>query len=296
MAETSIEPVFQTQTASDGYPIHVTTWPVPESVAMRGRVVILHGVQSHGGWYHNLGRTLASAGFETHFPDRRGSGSNERDRGHTPSSRRLIDDVAEWLSTLRDQTPEAPIALAGISWGGKLVVLAAADHPRLVDAVALICPGLEPRVGVSTGERLRIAWAFLTDRRRMFPIPLADPALFTAYAEGQAFIASDPLGLREATAGLLAASTFLDRRVPRALPRVRQPALLMLAGHDRIVDNDKTLAAFQRFGSTRRTVIDYPEGHHTLEFEPDPSLYARDLIAWLEPTLARRDGAGNSLD
>ncbi len=95
---------------------------------------------------------------------------------------------------------------------------------------------------------LEIAWAFLTNRRKTFPIPLSDPALFTANPEGQAFIAADPFSLREATAGLLAASFFIDRLVARAPARIHQPALLMLAGQDRIVDNARTLAYFQQAG------------------------------------------------
>ena len=79
--------------------------------------------------------------------------------------------------------------------------------------LVLICPGLHPRVGVSGKERFQIAWAFFTNRRKTFPIPLSDPALFTANPEGQAFIAADSFSLREATAGLLAASFFLDRLV-----------------------------------------------------------------------------------
>ena len=59
---------------------------------------------------------------------------------------------------------------------------------------------VQDRLGVSFGERLRIALAFFTNRKRRFPIPLSDPSLFTASPEGQSFIAADPLGLREATA------------------------------------------------------------------------------------------------
>ncbi len=166
-------------------------------------------------------------------------------------------------------------------------MVAAAEAADRVAALALICPGLKPRVGVSRGERLRIALAFLTNRHKRFPIPLADPALFTAYPEGQAFIAADPLSLREATAGLLAASHFLDRRVARVPRRVRQPVLLMLAEHDRIVDNDRTRAYFDRLKSVNKQVIHYNDGHHTLEFEPDPSRYALDLVAWLYDLLKR---------
>jgi alpha-beta hydrolase superfamily lysophospholipase len=274
------EPRVETQRTSDGYAIQVAVWPTPDEV--RGRVVVLHGVQSHSGWYHGLGRFLAGAGYEAHFPDRRGSGANRDDRGHTPSARRLIDDVAERLRSLREANPRTSIALAGISWGGKIAVITAAEHAGLVDALALICPGLQPRVGVSLRERLRIALAFFTNRRKTFPIPLSDPALFTASPEGQRFISSDRLGLHAGTAGLLAASTLIDRRVRRVPARVRQPTLLMLAGQDRIVDNGKTLAYFESLGGTDKRVLEYPEAHHTLEFEPDPTVYARDLCEWLD--------------
>ena len=272
--------------ASDGYPFHVGFWPAVPPV--KGQVVVLHGVQSHSGWYHSLGRTLAGAGYQTSFPDRRGSGPNHRERGHAPSGRRLVEDIAQWLQSLRDEQLLLPITLAGISWGGKLAVLVAAHHPELVDGLALICPGLLPRVGVSHREKVQIAIAMLTNRRKPFPIPLSDPALFTANPEAQAFIATDPHSLRQGTAGLMAASFFIDRRVQHAPGQVKQPALLMLAGHDRIIDNARTLDYFHRLASTDREVIDYPEGHHTLEFDPDPTAYAHDLIRWIEAHVSRR--------
>jgi alpha-beta hydrolase superfamily lysophospholipase len=276
--------------ASDSYPIHIALWPVQNEP--RGHVVVLHGVQSHGGWYHRLGRTLSSEGYVTSFPDRRGSGANTRDRGHTPSARRLIGDLVEWMRSIRADQPGLPIAVAGISWGGKLAVILAAQHPELVNAVALICPGLHPRVGVTGKERFAIAWSLLTNRRKRFPIPLSDPALFTANPQGQAFIEADPLALHEATAGLLAASFFIDRIVARTPPKIRQSVLLMRAGQDRIIDNAQTLAFFNRIASADSQVIDYPEGHHTLEFDPDPDRYAHDLVRWLDSRLTRGERAG----
>ena len=61
----------------------------------------------------------------------------------------------------------------------------------------------------------------------------------------------------------------------------------MLAGQDRIVDNDRTLDYFRRLATSDRQVIEYPEGHHTLEFDPDPTRYARDLVAWIDRRFAK---------
>jgi alpha-beta hydrolase superfamily lysophospholipase len=286
-------PEIRTFAASDGYPLHIACWPTAQKA--RGQVVVLHGVQSHGGWYHRLGHTLAKAGYVTSFPDRRGSGANQRERGHASSGRRLILDLVEWLRALRRGEPTLPLSLAAISWGAKVAVIVAARYPELVDSIALVCPGLHPRVGVTRKERLQIAWAFLTNRKKTFPIPLSDPALFTESPEGQAFISADPLGLREGTAGLLAASFFIDRRVVRAPAKIHQPALLMLAGLDRIADNERTRAYFDRIASVHRKVIEYPECHHTLEFEPDPSRYALDLVEWFSAVnpVTRMPGSWN---
>jgi len=273
--------------ASDGYPIHVATWPVPDrDTPLKGRLLVLHGVQSHGGWYPDLGRTLADQGYEAHFTDRRGSGANRQDRGHTPSTRRLLDDVVEYLRDLRRAEPVIPVGLVGISWGGKLAVVSAGEHPELIDALALVCPGLHPKIDVSTQQRLRIALAYFLQPRKTFPIPLSDPALFTDNPTGQAFIARDPLGLRAASATLLAASSFLDRKVARIPPKVHQPALLMLADQDRIVNNARTLGYWDRVQSDRKQVIRYPDGHHTLEFDANPTRYARDLAGWFDGAFA----------
>jgi alpha-beta hydrolase superfamily lysophospholipase len=57
--------------------------------------------------------------------------------------------------------------------------------------------------------------------------------------------------------------------------------LLLLAGQDRIIDNARTRAFVGRFAGDKE-VVEYPEAHHTLEFEPDAERFIRDLIAWLD--------------
>ena len=59
------------------------------------------------------------------------------------------------------------------------------------------------------------------------------------------------------------------------------PVLLLLAGQDRVIDNARTRRYVESFASQDKTVIEYPEAHHTLEFEPRPHRYLDDLIGWL---------------
>jgi alpha-beta hydrolase superfamily lysophospholipase len=264
--------------ASDGYRWRYRRYP--SQGPAKAEVVCIHGIQSHAGWYEHSCTRLAQAGFATTFLDRRGAGMNEVQRGDAPSFRRLLDDIAEFLNTRRLE--KTPIFLVGISWGGKLAVALQRRHPGLVDGLALLCPGFFARVGPSLGQRFRILWCRLFRPTRLFPIPLNDPALFTVQPRWQQFLVEDPLRLHLASARLLLESARLDGYLCFCKKNVNVPVLLMLAGNDRIIDNERTRTFFERFASTDKKIMEYAEAHHTLEFEPDPDRFIGDLIHWLE--------------
>jgi len=272
------DPVIRTHVASDGYRWQYRHYDPPGPP--RGRVVCVHGIQSHGGWYDHSCRRLAGAGFAVSFLDRRGAGLNEQDRGDAPSFRRLIDDIAEFLQSQAQGLQ--PVFLVAISWGGKLAAALQRRHPGLVDGLALLCPGFRARVRPPFRDRLGIVWAYLTARRKLFPVPLNDPELFTASPQWQQFIRDDPLAVRQATARFLAHSARLDGYLRFVPVHVTVPVLLLLAGQDRIIDNARTRRFVESFTAPDKTIIEYPEAHHTLEFEPRPHRYLDDLIGWLE--------------
>jgi alpha-beta hydrolase superfamily lysophospholipase len=274
--------------AGDGYELRYRRYQ--PAGAARACVVCLHGIQSHAGWYPYSCGKLAAAGFDVCFLDRRGAGMNAESRGDTPTFRRLIDDVAEFLLPSRRRSgPPQPVFLVAISWGGKLGVGLQRRHPGLVDGLTLLCPGICPQVRPPFAERVRIALARLTNPTRLFPVPLSDPELFTASPQWQQFIRDDPLALREATARLLIESVRLDGYLRFAARSVHVPVLLMLADNDRIIDNARTRRFVARFPSPDVEVIEYPGAQHTLEFEPAPEGFVEDLIRWISKHL--RDDA-----
>jgi alpha-beta hydrolase superfamily lysophospholipase len=278
----------ETHTASDGYRFGYRHYPVPAGTREpRAHVVVIHGVQSHAGWYDYSCTRLSEAGFAVSFLDRRGSGMNERDRGDAPGFRRLLDDVAEFLRASRTDQSIQKTFLVSISWGGKLAAALQRRHPGLVDGLVLICPGFFVRVRPSRKQQLAILWSRLVAPRRLFPIPLNEPELFTASPRWQQFLRDDPLRLRQATARFLLDSARLDGYLTIVPSHVRVPVLLLLAEHDRIIDNARTRRFVERFASADKEVIEYPGAHHTLEFEPEPDWFIGDLRGWLE-----RHGAG----
>ena len=248
----------------------------PNRGTFRGSLTVLHGIQSHGAWYEQSCGRLADAGFEVWMPDRRGSGLNASDRGDAPSFRRLLDDVADTM-----HLAPSPRFLVGISWGGKLAVAIQRRHAGLCDGLVLITPGLCQRVGLPLKDRIRVAIARIVNPTKLFRIPLNEPALFTANPNYLRFIEDDPIRLKRATARLLVESARLGIYNRLSVGFVRCPVLLLLAEHDGIIDNDRTRRFVGQFRTNDLTVREYPDAHHTLEFEPNGPPFVDDLIAWL---------------
>ena len=265
--------------ASDGYHFYFRHYPA--AGAPRARLVFVHGIRSHGGWYGRSCRALADAGFDVYFLDRRGAGLNTAHRGDTPNFRRLIDDVAEFVQNLRTDRGWLPVFVCGISWGGKLAVALPYRKPNLVDGLVLLCPGLVPKLTPPLPQRARIAVARVFRPWKFFPVPLNEPELFTAAPESRAFIDAEPHGLRLATSRFLFSSFSLDIYLKRAAKCVTVPTLLALAEHDRIIDNARTAAFVGRFPGPAETVT-YPGTHHTLEFERADHPWVGDVVRWVE--------------
>jgi alpha-beta hydrolase superfamily lysophospholipase len=269
--------------AADGYPLHYRRWA--PAGRTRGRVVYLHGIQSHGGWYERSSRRLGDEGFEVLFPDRRGSGLNQPDRGHADNGGQLLDDLHRLIAPLRHSVPAVPVLLLAVSWGGKLAVAFARRHPECIDGLGLLDPGLFPRIRPRPDQRLLLGLlGRLGFKRLSARIPLDDPAWFTDVTCYQEFIAADPLALHRVTVGFLLASRELDRCIEDAGGEIRIPLLLMLAGRDRIVDNVHTREFFEKLPGAPKKRIEYPDAAHTLEFQAEPGPFLQDLVEWARAT------------
>jgi acylglycerol lipase len=269
-------PQLVTLQLSVGYKAKARWWPQRSA---RGSVLYLHGIQSHGGWFERSAAALADAGFNVLLPDRRGSGLNQRDRGHADSVRQLIGDLDCAVDFLQQHTGDDPVHLIGVSWGGKLAIAYARRRPRRVASLTLVAPGIFSRVDLPLGEKLKVAVCALVSRRRPFAIPLNEPRLFTNRPEGQAFIAGDHLRLLEATTSFLVVSRRLDMSAQNWRGRgFAGPLHCFLAEHDEIIDNRATRAFIRRMEWVRRHITEYRGAWHTLEFEPPNCSYVSDLV------------------
>lgn len=270
-------PKTQEVIAADGVPFLVDLWEPPGEV--RGRVVMLHGIRSHAGWYCGSCAKFADAGFRVLFVERRGAGRNTVNRGDAPGFRTLVTDVAQIIEADAREQPGLPTTIVGISWGGKIALATALRFPSLVQSLVLIAPGFTARVRPLFNVRLRMLAARLINPTKPFPIPLNDPELFTSNAAKRDYLRTNPHDLHEATARFFVSSVMLDRFLKRRFAANPLPTLTMLAGADRIIDNAAVRSQVALF--PRGDIREYPEFAHTLEFEDEALRFVDDAVAWL---------------
>ncbi len=264
-------------TASDGYRFAARIWQADKPIA---RIVLVHGIISHGAWYLRSCRYFANHGFEVHFLDRRGSGLNMEARGDVANYHIWLDDIEEYL---RSQSSSLPTILLGVSWGGKLAVAFARHRPKWLTGFGMLCPGIFTK---QIASRIQYAVLSLASRiglqSNLVTIPLQDATLFTDSPVWQEYIRCDPFSLRKITIRFAVADRILTQFATEVPQSIRLPALCVLAGRDRIVDNDRVKGFVRRLGNNSTKLIEYQEGAHTLEFEPEPATYFQDVCRWME--------------
>lgn len=280
-----------------------TTWRAGDGTGLRGRrwvpqhafranprdvaVIYLHGIQSHGGWYEWSASVLASEGLSVFMPDRRGSGLNAEARGDVDTNERWLSDIDDVALAASNAYGFQRFAVVGVSWGGKLAVTWALRRPEQTAAVLLVAPGVFPRMGLGPLNLFKVAVSLALHPTALYPIPLDDPGLFTANPAGQAFIRGDDLALQSASARFFRASSRLDRYL-KDLPdgRLKAAATLVLAGRDRIIQNERTESWAQRITSGRVHVVTLRDASHTLDFEADAASYETLLREWARQLVA----------
>lgn len=83
-----------------------------------GIVLIVHGLNSHSGYYQNFAQQLTENNFEVYAADLRGRGHSDGERYYIADYRDIIADINQLSIIVKTEYPTLPIFLFGHSAGG----------------------------------------------------------------------------------------------------------------------------------------------------------------------------------
>lgn len=274
------ESTLSTFIASDGDNVVIQDWPLDHGVALRGVVIVVHGLGEHAGRYERVARLLNHWGFAVRGYDQYGHGESGGARGSLPTDTRLLDDLTDIVDSTRARMhPGTPLILLGHSMGGLVVAHFVSLRMRPVDGLILSSPALD--LGLSAFQKFLLAvLPNIAPNVRMAnglnpQLISHDPAVVAAYKADRSV--HDRISARLAR--------FIATAGPQTLAVAAQwtvPTLLMYAGDDRLLNpqGSRTFAATAPQDVV--TAVCFDTLYHEIFNELDSGPVFATLKVWLD--------------
>ncbi len=274
-------------TASDGENIAIHDWPLPDmdsdvwpDQAIKGTVIIVHGLGEHAFRYTLVAQRLNEAGFHVRAYDQYGHGESGGLRGGLPSEMRLVDDLADIVDdTRRKMRAGQKLILLGHSMGGLVVASFVRQQMRPVDGIVLSSPALH--LGLSSLQKFllstlaKIAPDFRLNNGLKLDQLSRDPMVVQAYK-------SDHFVHRKISGRMACFIADEGARCISAAAHWQTPTLLMYAGLDALV-NPQGSRAFAAAAPARWVQSRCFEAmYHEIFNDPDRAQVFAALKAWLD--------------
>lgn len=271
-------PILSPFTASDGENIALHEWPLPRGSAVRGVVLVVHGLGEHAGRYATLAAHLNAWGFAVRSYDQYGHGESGGARGGLPSPQRLLEDLADVIEATHQRFGgDLPLIVLGHSLGGLVAASLVARRGAAINALVLSSPALGTRM--SPVQKLllatlpRVAPNLTVGNGLDARFLSHDPQVVAAYR-------ADPLVHDRISARLAQFIADAGRTVVGRAAAWDMPTLLLYAGADRLVDPSAS-RAFAAAAPQAVTAHCFDDLYHEIFNEPSPAPLLH-LKQWLD--------------
>ncbi|MEE9416454.1 MAG: lysophospholipase [Acidimicrobiales bacterium] len=266
--------VEQSGTTADGLPQYRRRWVADEPWCA---MVLVHGINEHGGRYEHVGEILSAAGVDVLAPDNRGHGLSGGPRGHIESFDQFTADLVEPIARQREHG--VPVALFGHSLGGLISTrYLQSAHPQ-PDIAALSGPALG--AVVPTWQRKGAPILSKLVPRLRIPGEIEGSLLSNDPEVGAAFDA-DPLRVKATTANMGNEIFEAMAAANSEIGRIDLPLRIMHGEQDRVVPPSYSEILTDVPGSVR---ITYPGLQHEILNEAEHPQILADLITWMRENL-----------
>ena len=253
-------------------------WWRPRNGAVRGALVIVHGLRDYSARYAEIGERLAKDGIAVYAADLRGHAHSSGRRVSIATFDDYTDDLDLLVRRTQQREPHVPVYLFGFSMGGAIAAdYAITYHP---DIHGLILAGAALDVDVS-GLKIAStkAVASINPDAGLFTL---DPHDFSRDPQVVDLNLHDPLVYQDGApvhtaVELLAAIDTIKKR----MHEIAVPLLVMHGKADKVTPPAGSVALYAAAASTDKTLTLYDGLYHDLLHEPEKLRVEGDIEKWL---------------
>lgn len=229
-------------------------------------MLLLHGFGDTPQTLGYLAGALNAAGYSVRAPLLPGHGRTVEEFARSRAS--------EWMASAREEYDlmlgsYRQVGLVGLSMGGALAAIIAADAPKL-SALVLLAPYVGMPAFLTTAALLHRAWGPLAGR-------------FKGYSDRSI---QDPeerarnLAYGVTTAGAIRELLSVTRAARSALPRVTAPTLIMQSRNDNRVSRKVAERAHRIIAAREKRLVFVDRGGHILTVDYDRERVVSEVRGW----------------
>jgi len=260
----SFKEPYEIISTSDGKTLFLREWPPSETSSTA--ILIFHGITAYSAPYQMIGEALSKIGYAVYGLDLRGHGLSEGIRGDYPSKERLIKDLGETISFLKEK--HANLIILGHSLGVLTALIASNFYLDQINGLILLSAARTARPGIykkiSILKKLKILFSSIIKPEK---------PVISYYREGMTGL-ENPLFNFNYTLRFMKIFSATKLRFPEQL---NIPTILGVGENDEIFTVDSARSLFDEIPSDNKKFIILPGAKHA-EF---PESSWKELITWL---------------
>jgi len=264
-----------------GQNIFYRNWS-PDSVA-KGIILIVHGLNSHSGYYQNFAKQLNENNFEVYAIDLYGRGQSDGERYYIEDYKEIIADIDLFFNISNAAHPALPVFLFGHSAGGVFASMYALHHQsRLKGLISVSFAFLVPASGFTL--------AIIKFLSRIIPhtrLVKLNNEDFSRDREVVVTMNNDPLLAKERQPAKTIQQLLLAAEdLKKEMPEIKLPLLILHGTADRVAKPGGS-EYFMKHASSVDKQLNLYEGHyHDLLNDKYHGLVFREIIRWLNGRVA----------
>ncbi|MDT3402020.1 alpha/beta hydrolase [Mucilaginibacter terrae] len=274
--QTTNQPKPATFINQKGQQVYYRNW-VPEGKP-KGIVLIIHGLNSHGGYYQNFAAELVDNGFEVYAMDLAGRGRSEGERYYIADYHNVFADIDVLMNIASAACPSKPVFLFGHSAGGVFASAYAIENQFKLQG--LISESFAFKIPAPAFALAAIKFlARIIPHTRLVKLNNKD------FSRDSSFVLKmdkDPLLDNEKQPAktmqqLLLASEYLKQ----GMPAIKLPILILHGTADKATEPAGS-DYFMKHASSAEKQLKLYEGHyHDLLNDRYNGIVSRDILHWL---------------
>lgn len=246
-------------------------------------VAIVHGENSHSGYYEWAGEQLAMRGLCAYAIDLHGRGRSEGERFYVQRMSDYVEDVDMLVQLVKVREPKLPVFLLGHGGGG--VISATYVLQRQAELSGFICESLAfelagPSFLMGAMKGASMLAPHLKVLRLKNELFSRDPRVLKQMND-------DPLIKNERQpTRTMAELARADRRLSRDFKKIALPLLILHGTADKAAKPHGSTTFFERAGSPDKTLRFYDGRLHDLLGDYGREQVLGDILEWIEPRLS----------